>query len=66
MLIPLGLDDARFSRVPWVSLGIAGACLAIHAVADEHVGGDGFDLCLLPARGFLKVGWFEPHRPRPV
>ncbi len=57
MLIPLGLDDARLSRIPWVSLSIAGACLAIHAVSGEHVFDDGFDLCLAPSRGFLQVGW---------
>ncbi len=57
MLIPLGLDDARLSRIPWVSLSIAGACLAIHAVAGAHVRGGGFDLCLVPARGLFQLGW---------
>jgi membrane associated rhomboid family serine protease len=58
VLIPLGLDDARLSRIPWVSLSIAGACLAIYAVAGEHVWTEGFDLCLVPSKGFLQVGWF--------
>jgi membrane associated rhomboid family serine protease len=57
VLIPLGLDDARLSRIPWVSLSIAGACLAIYAFAGEHVWTEGFDLCLVPSRGFLQVGW---------
>jgi membrane associated rhomboid family serine protease len=57
VLIPLGLDDARLSRIPWVSLSIAGACLAIYAVSGEHVWSEDFDLCLVPSRGFLQVGW---------
>jgi len=57
MLIPLGLDDARISRVPWVSLGIAGACLAIYLLTGTHGDGAVVDLCLVPAKGFLQVGW---------
>jgi membrane associated rhomboid family serine protease len=58
VLIPLGLDDARLSRIPWVSLSIAAVCLAIHAVAGEHVRGDPSDLCLVASRGFFQFGWF--------
>ena len=57
MLIPLGLDDARISRVPWVSLGIVGMCLVIHVLAGPDVHEGGLDRCLVPARGFLQVGW---------
>jgi membrane associated rhomboid family serine protease len=57
VLIPLGLDDARISRIPWVSLSVAGACLAIHLGMGEQAHGDGLDLCLVPGRGVLQAGW---------
>jgi membrane associated rhomboid family serine protease len=59
VLIPLGLDDARLSRIPWVSLSIAGACLAIYAVSGEHARGDVADLCLVASRGFFQIGWLS-------
>jgi hypothetical protein len=30
MLNPLGMDDGRLVRIPWASLGIAAACVALH------------------------------------
>ena len=32
MFLPIGLDEMRFARRSWISIGIAAACIAVHLV----------------------------------
>lgn len=58
MLIPLGLDDGRLTRVPWASLGVVAACTLLHLLPAAR-GHDraALDLCLVTGRGVLQHGW---------
>lgn len=56
MLIPIGLDDTRISRIPRATIAIVTLCVLLQLLAD-YAGGPLYRLAFLTRDGLAQIGW---------